>query len=82
MKSLGPGKVVHTFNPRRQKQADLIQGQPGTEQVPSKEKLKSRHDGNSGMVVTRLSSQHSGDRTMKISEFKVNPQNKFQDSQA
>ena len=31
MKSLGPGKVVHTFNPRR-----LVQGQPGTNksQIP------------------------------------------------
>ena len=27
MKSLGPGKVVHAFNPRRQRQADLwVQG--------------------------------------------------------
>jgi hypothetical protein len=40
-KNLGPGKVLHNFNPRRQKQADLIQGQPGTEQVPSKEQFQS-----------------------------------------
>jgi hypothetical protein len=35
MKNLGPGKVIHAFNPRRLRQADLwIQGQPGTKQVP------------------------------------------------
>jgi hypothetical protein len=35
MKSLGPGKVVHSFNPRRLRQGDLwVQGQPGTKQVP------------------------------------------------
>jgi hypothetical protein len=35
MKSLGPGKVVHTFNPRRLRQGDLwVQGQPGSKQVP------------------------------------------------
>jgi hypothetical protein len=47
MKSLGPaGKVVQTFNPRRQRQADQwVQGQPGTEQVPSKEQFKSRNGG-------------------------------------
>ena len=39
-KFLDAGKVVHTFNPRRQRQADLwVQGQPGTEQVPSRESL-------------------------------------------
>jgi hypothetical protein len=31
MKSLGPGKVVYSFNPRRLRQGDLwVQGQPGT----------------------------------------------------
>jgi hypothetical protein len=46
MKSLGPGMVVYTFNPRRLKKSDfLIKGQPGTEQVLGKEKLKSRHGG-------------------------------------
>jgi hypothetical protein len=35
VKSLGPGKVVHAFNPRRLRQRDLwVQGQPGTEQLP------------------------------------------------
>ena len=34
MKSLCPGKVVHTFNSRRLRQADLwVQGQPGTKQI-------------------------------------------------
>jgi hypothetical protein len=34
MKSLGLGIVMHTFNSRRQKQADLfVQGQPGVEQA-------------------------------------------------
>jgi hypothetical protein len=41
MKSLGPGKVVHTFNPRRLRQGELwVQGQPEIKQVPD-----------SGMVV-------------------------------
>ena len=36
MKSLGPGKVVCAYNPRRCRKADLwVQGQPGTEQVPN-----------------------------------------------
>jgi hypothetical protein len=36
MKRLGPGKVVHIFNPRRLQQADLwVQGQPGTKQAPN-----------------------------------------------
>jgi hypothetical protein len=35
MKSLGPGKVVHTVNPRRRRQGELwVQGQPETKQVP------------------------------------------------
>ena len=35
MKSLGSGKVVHTFNPSKLRQRDLwVQGQPGTKQVP------------------------------------------------
>lgn len=35
MKSLGPDKVVNTFNPRRLRQGDLwVQSQPGTLQVP------------------------------------------------
>ena len=35
MKSLGPGKVAHAFNPRRLGQADFwVQGQSGTKQVP------------------------------------------------
>ena len=35
MKNLGPGKVVHAFNPRRLKLLNLqVQGQPGTKQVP------------------------------------------------
>ena len=35
MKSLGPDKVMHTFNPRRLRQGDLgVQGQPGTKQIP------------------------------------------------
>jgi hypothetical protein len=38
MKSLGPGKVVHAFNPRRLRQGDLwVQGQPGAKQVPDPE---------------------------------------------
>jgi hypothetical protein len=41
-----------------------------------REKLKSRSSG------THLSSQHSGDRAMQISEFMVRLQSKFQDSQA
>jgi hypothetical protein len=36
MRSLGPGKVVYTFNPRRLRQGDLwVQGQPGTKQDPA-----------------------------------------------
>jgi hypothetical protein len=32
--------VMHTFNPRRQRQADLwVQGKPNTEQVLGKENL-------------------------------------------
>lgn len=35
MKSLGLGKVVHAFNPKRLRQGDLwVQGQPGTKQDP------------------------------------------------
>jgi hypothetical protein len=35
MKNLGPGKVVHFFNPLRRRQGDLwVQGQPGTKQAP------------------------------------------------
>jgi hypothetical protein len=35
MKSLGLDKVVYAFNPRTQSQGDLlVQGQPGTKQVP------------------------------------------------
>lgn len=46
MKYFGPGVMVHTFNPRRQRQADLyVQDQPGTEQVLGEEKLKSRRRG-------------------------------------
>ena len=34
VKSLGSGKVVQAFNPRRLRQGDIwIQGQPGTKQV-------------------------------------------------
>ena len=33
MKSLGPGKVVQAFNPRKLKQG--VQGQPETKQVPN-----------------------------------------------
>jgi hypothetical protein len=41
MKSLGPDKVVHTFNPRSLRQIDLwVQDKPGTE-----------HASNTGMVV-------------------------------
>jgi hypothetical protein len=44
MKILGPGMVVHIFIPRRQRPAGLwVQCQPGIEQVPSREKLSSRH---------------------------------------
>jgi hypothetical protein len=44
--SIDSGMVVQTFNPRRKRQADLwIQGQPRTEQVLGKEKLKSRIGG-------------------------------------
>jgi hypothetical protein len=40
IKSLGLDMLVHTFNPRRQRQGDLlVQGQPATEQVSVKEKL-------------------------------------------
>ena len=75
-KSLGPG-VIQAFNPRRKRQADLfVQGHPGKEQVPSRQKLKSRHG------RTCLQSQHSGDRAMKIPEFKVNLWSMFHDSQA
>jgi hypothetical protein len=39
MKSLGSGKVVHTFNFKRQRQADLwFQGQPETQQVLDRKK--------------------------------------------
>lgn len=35
MKSLGSGKVVHTFNPRSLRHGDLlVHRQPWTEQVP------------------------------------------------
>jgi hypothetical protein len=35
IKSLGMGKIVHTFNPRKLWQGNLwVQGQPGTKQVP------------------------------------------------
>jgi hypothetical protein len=45
MKSLDPGNV-DTFNPRRTRQADFrVQGQPWTEQVLSKEQLRSRFGG-------------------------------------
>jgi hypothetical protein len=41
MKNSGPGKVVHTFNPRRLRQGDIwVQGQPGT-----KASFRSRHGG-------------------------------------
>jgi hypothetical protein len=34
IQSLGSGKVVHSFNPRRLRQGDLrVQDQPGTKQV-------------------------------------------------
>jgi len=34
MKSLGPGKLVHVFNPRKLRQRDLwVQGEAGTKQV-------------------------------------------------
>ena len=43
---LGTSKVAHMFNSRRQKKAYLcVQGQPETEQVPSKEKLRFRCGG-------------------------------------
>jgi hypothetical protein len=43
IKSLGPATVVHTFNLRRQRQADLcVQDQPRTEKVLGEEKLESR----------------------------------------
>ena len=42
MKSLSTDKVVHTLNPRKQREADLgAQAKLGTEQVSSKEKLRS-----------------------------------------
>ena len=42
MKSFDLGMVVHIFNPRRQSQEDLwVKGQPGEDQVPGEEKLKS-----------------------------------------
>jgi hypothetical protein len=35
MESLGPGKVVQVFNPRRLRQGDSwVQGHSGTKQVP------------------------------------------------
>ena len=41
MKSLGLGKMLHAFNPRRKRQTDIwVQGQLDTEQVTDKEKLK------------------------------------------
>jgi hypothetical protein len=46
VKSLGPGMVVYTSNPRRQSQVDFsIQDQPGTEQVLGEEVRKSRRGG-------------------------------------
>jgi hypothetical protein len=60
----------------RVKQISEIKVSLVTEQVPGKEKLKSRHGG------TCLYSQHSEDRVMQISEFKVHLQSKFQNSQA
>jgi hypothetical protein len=36
MKSLGPGKVVQTFNPRRQRQADLFSSRPSWEKASSR----------------------------------------------
>jgi hypothetical protein len=46
MKRFGTGLVVHTFNPRKQRQANhCVQGQPGPEQVLGEEKLKSRSGG-------------------------------------
>ena len=76
MKRFGTGLVVHTFNPRKQRQANhCVQGQPGPEQVLGEEKLKSRSGG------THLSSQDSGDLAMHIQEFKGTIQSKFQDSQ-
>jgi hypothetical protein len=44
MKSLGPGIVVHMFNPRRQSQPYLcVQGHPRKEQVLGEGKPKSSH---------------------------------------
>jgi hypothetical protein len=49
IKRFGPGKIVHTFNPKRQRQADLwLQSQPGTEQDP-----------NLGMVVDTFNLGHT-----------------------
>ena len=46
MKSLDPGPRVLDFSPRRQRQADhYVQGLPGTEQVPSRDKFRFRHGG-------------------------------------
>jgi hypothetical protein len=65
MKSLGPGKVVQAFNPRRWRQADLwVQSQAGTEQLPSKEQFKSRHSGTQSGPYLLL-----GNRKKKASFF-------------
>ena len=41
VKSLGLGMMMYTFDPRRERQANpSVQGQPRTESVPSREKLR------------------------------------------
>jgi hypothetical protein len=50
-----------------------MQGQPGTKQILGEEKFKSSHGG----ILPELQ-----ETAMQISEFKVNLQSKFQESQA
>jgi hypothetical protein len=64
IKSLGLFLLGHTFDPWRQRKADpLVQGQLGTEPVPSREKLRSRCD-------TSFQCLYSGDRVMQFFMFK------------
>ena len=61
MRNLDLGMIVHSFIPRRQRQADLwVRGQHVTGQVQSRDKLKSR-----GFSIC-ITSQHSGVRAIQI----------------
>ena len=77
MKRLGQDKVVHIFNPRRQRHADFpVLGQSRQSKFQVEKSL------NACMVYYTFNPSRYWETGMQITEFKVSLQSKFQYSQA